>query len=198
MGHPKPFASLSSGLLARKGQAKPAMRPQGYSGFGSVNEAIDDLGWNDMGLSDAQPVAAVPAPTIVAAPMPPVLQQRDVLHHEFATAPAAPAAAALSPEPQVDERAEPRIVAVPPARTKRRRRTAAVEPRDKAAFTLRLDAGRHLRLRLASALARQSAQQLVTAALDEYLKTLPEVESMAIQLSGQALGNSTRHMSDED
>ena len=30
MGEPKAFASLSSGLLARKGAARPAMRPQGF------------------------------------------------------------------------------------------------------------------------------------------------------------------------
>ena len=34
MGEPKPLASLSSSLLARKGQAKPAMRPQGFASFG--------------------------------------------------------------------------------------------------------------------------------------------------------------------
>ena len=31
MNEARPFASLSSGLLARKGAAKPAMRPQGFS-----------------------------------------------------------------------------------------------------------------------------------------------------------------------
>ena len=30
MNDPRPFASLSSGLLARKGAARPAMRPQGF------------------------------------------------------------------------------------------------------------------------------------------------------------------------
>src|SRR5207253_10490473 len=39
------YASLSSGLLARKGAAKPAMRPQGYG----QSHGFDDLGWNDMG-----------------------------------------------------------------------------------------------------------------------------------------------------
>jgi len=43
---PKPFASLSSGLLARKGAARPAMRPQGFT---SPNSGLEDLGWNDMG-----------------------------------------------------------------------------------------------------------------------------------------------------
>ena len=48
MADPKPLASLSAGLLARKGAARPAMRRQvqmpvnGFSGH-------DDLGWNDMG-----------------------------------------------------------------------------------------------------------------------------------------------------
>ena len=46
MNEAKPFASLSSGLLARKGLAKPAMRPQG---FGHLSSNVDDLGWNDMG-----------------------------------------------------------------------------------------------------------------------------------------------------
>ena len=48
MADPKPFASLSSGLLARKGAARPAMRPQG---FGAQSGAgLEDLGWNDMGF----------------------------------------------------------------------------------------------------------------------------------------------------
>lgn len=48
MGEPKAFASLSSGLLARKGAARPAMKPQGFGQMGGGN--LDDLGWNDMGF----------------------------------------------------------------------------------------------------------------------------------------------------
>ena len=48
MGEPKAFASLSSGLLARKGAARPAMKPQGFGQIGGGN--LDDLGWNDMGF----------------------------------------------------------------------------------------------------------------------------------------------------
>jgi hypothetical protein len=51
--------------------------------------------------------------------------------------------------------------------------------RDKVAFTLRLDKDRHLKLRLASAVSNQSAQLLVTEALDEFLKTIPELEALA-------------------
>jgi hypothetical protein len=55
MGEPKAFASLSSGLLARKGAARPAMRPQG---FGQVGSGVEDLGWNDMGFEPPKPVVA--------------------------------------------------------------------------------------------------------------------------------------------
>src|SRR3954453_14860264 len=52
MGEPKAFASLSSGLLARKGAARPAMRPQG---FGQGGAGLEDLGWNDMGFEPPKP-----------------------------------------------------------------------------------------------------------------------------------------------
>src|SRR5512139_28974 len=56
MGEPKAFASLSSGLLARKGAARPAMRPQG---FGAQSGAgLEDLGWNDMGFEPPKPSIA--------------------------------------------------------------------------------------------------------------------------------------------
>ena len=51
----KPFASLSSGLLARKGAARPAMRPQG---FGQGAQGLEDLGWNDMGFEPPKPAEA--------------------------------------------------------------------------------------------------------------------------------------------
>jgi len=55
MAELKPFASLSSGLLARKGAAKPAMRPQG---FGQMGVSMEDLGWNDMGHAPQGPAPA--------------------------------------------------------------------------------------------------------------------------------------------
>ena len=53
---PKPFASLSSGLLARKGAARPAMKPQGFGQMGGGN--LEDLGWNDMGFEPPKPADA--------------------------------------------------------------------------------------------------------------------------------------------
>ena len=47
---------------------------------------------------------------------------------------------------------------------------------------LRLDAERHLKLRLASAVTGRSAQQIVCQALDDFLTTLPEIDRLADQL----------------
>jgi hypothetical protein len=51
--------------------------------------------------------------------------------------------------------------------------------KDKAAFTLRLDGERHLKLRLACAVRHQSAQNLVTDALDAFLDSMPEIGHLA-------------------
>ena len=53
-----------------------------------------------------------------------------------------------------------------------------VAARNKAAFTLRLDQDRHLKLRLACAVRNVSAQKLVTAALDEMLASMPELNEL--------------------
>ena len=56
---------------------------------------------------------------------------------------------------------------------------AVAGSKGKAAFTLRLDPERHLKLRLACAVDGRSAQTLVTQALDALLAEMPELESMA-------------------
>ena len=60
----------------------------------------------------------------------------------------------------------------------------------RAAFTLRLDAHRHFRLRLASTLRDCSAQALVTEALDQFLDNIPQLgdisQPRAPQLSAGA------------
>lgn len=53
----------------------------------------------------------------------------------------------------------------------------------RAAFTLRLDAERHLKLRLASTILDRSAQQLVTEALDALLESMPDIEALASQVA---------------
>jgi hypothetical protein len=185
MGQPKPQASLSSSLLARKGQARPAMRPQGFSGFGNLADAIDDLGWNDMGVSDTppaqvslRPVVAEEAPVTV----PPVLREREILKEGIE---AADPAASITPSAPAEPVA-PVALAKPPrsneALTRIGRQVRARQPKGKSAFTLRLDGDRHLRLRLATAVCDRSAQQLVTEALDAFLAALPDVEALARSL----------------
>ena len=228
MGEPKAFASLSSGLLARKGAARPAMRPQG---FGQVGGNVDDLGWNDMGFEAPKPALAPvrdenhdafgeelpdhPLRNPIAALTPiasPVHDQQAEIEERFAAQdeegedengeyvdetaePCDPedadaaaeaiaesqAAAVLTipvravePEPESDP--EP---ALAPAPVRPRRPRAAPGSKGKAAFTLRLDPSRHLKLRLACAVDGRSAQQIVTDALDQLLEAMPELDSMA-------------------
>jgi hypothetical protein len=73
------------------------------------------------------------------------------------------------------------VIAVTPVPAPRRspRPRSAAGSKGKAAFTLRLDPGRHLKLRLACAVDGRSAQQLVTDALDRLLDHMPELEAMA-------------------
>ncbi len=164
MGEPKPMASLSSSLLARKGHAKPAMRPQGFAGFGMMGGNVEDLGWNDMG-QEAQafePVAVEIEREVPPQPLPPVLRQREKLVEELV-------------EPVAVERRGPRRVAdATLAKVSRDAKAKA----GKSAFTLRLDPDRHLRLRLACAVQHCSAQALVTEALDRLLDSYPEVEAL--------------------
>jgi hypothetical protein len=202
MNEARTYASLSSGLLARKGTAKPAMRPQGYSGF-------EDLGWNDMGYAPAphNPVELpehVPSSIAALTPLPKsdepsvIAQQRAIaetfepgdfgpLEQEAAAVEAfAEPEPELEPEPEAERETEVPIEAPKPARVKaqvvtmpQRAPRVVVAAGRKSAFTLRLDADRHLRLRLACAVTGRSAQQIVCAALDSLLDTIPEVEALA-------------------
>jgi hypothetical protein len=67
-------------------------------------------------------------------------------------------------------------------RMARERRSALADGR-RAAFTLRVDADRHLQLRLACTLTGRSAQQLVTEALDQLLDSLPDVAELAANVA---------------
>lgn len=62
------------------------------------------------------------------------------------------------------------------------RRSALADGR-RAAFTLRVDAERHLKLRLACTVKGRSAQQLVTDALDQLLDGLPDIADLAAQVA---------------
>ena len=106
------------------------------------------------------PVLAAVEPEPVAAERPAVLVERDALAQA------------------VEAPAEVKSVSLATA-ARMRRETAHA---GKAAFTLRVDADRHLRLRLASAIADRSAQALVTQALDALIASMPMVNTLAAQL----------------
>jgi hypothetical protein len=217
----KPFASLSSGLLARKGAARPAMRPQG---FGQVGHSLEDLGWNDMGFEPPKPADAPrdadhdafgedvvehprAHPTGLTPVGSPVHNQQAEIADRLGTDDSdqeefdetaepygseieeisAPAPAIEPIEARAEEVSVPTLPApkpilvtasVPPPRRAPRAR-AAPGSKGKAAFTLRLDPDRHLKLRLACAVGGRSAQQLVTDALDQLLEHMPELDAMA-------------------
>src|SRR6186713_2551655 len=169
MNEPKPCASLGPTLLARKGGAKPAMRPQlasvgvGDSGgaqgaaFKQDFDALEDLGWNDMGEDDApadrsaEVIALTPSPsnpvaeaeTDAGSPKPLVRS----IHEELAELLEKGETELPVPKPKPQPKAQPKPQLVP--RAKSREPSASRDSR-RAAFTLRLDAKRHLKLRLAS------------------------------------------------
>jgi hypothetical protein len=199
MGEPKPIASLSGILLARKGLARPAMRrPSMLSSNGNAATSQDDLGWNDMGY-DVDPDPTTPmdydhgfhGANPLAAAVPEVKHQQDRLADAlFADLEPQAGSDSLVDEPESVADA-PALVAVTPEPVTRpiSRRGGTDAPRsrarakpgskEKAAFTLRLDSERHLKLRLACAVRHQSAQQLVTDALDALLTSMPEIGHLA-------------------
>ena len=205
----KVFASLSSGLLARKGAARPAMRPQG---FGQGGGALEDLGWDDMGFEPPRPATAPvrdethdafgeefeaqplrnPVGALTPVQSPVHSQQAEITGRLSApaedlteegeeldeTAELFEPESAPEPAPKVLRAVAPAPVAAP-AVHKARTPRAAPGSKGKAAFTLRLDPERHLRLRLACAVDGRSAQLLVTDALDAMLDSMPELNALA-------------------
>jgi hypothetical protein len=202
MNDPKPLASLGPSLLARKGAAKPAMRPQA-PGFAPAStkvaaQSLEDLGWNDMGEDDdaadhsAEVLQLTPAPhnpeaearTDRGSPKPVVRTMREELAARLAETGMdtndVPAIPLKKKDAPVESKAVTQPAPKPRAESPAPRRSAALSRR--AAFTLRLDAKRHLKLRLASTVRNRSAQQLVTEALDRFLNDLPEIDALAAQV----------------
>jgi hypothetical protein len=193
---PKPFASLSSGLLARKGAAKPAMKPQGFGQMGGGH--LEDLGWNDMGFEPPKPAEMPPRdadhdafgeeiddqPRVHPTGLTPVHSPVHSQHAELADR-----LGVEDSDEEFDETAEPYdeaepapvtiLPTAPPVPHRAPRPRSAPGSKAKAALTHRHDPERHLKLRLACAVNGRSAQQLVTDALDQLLVDMPELEGMA-------------------
>lgn len=84
-------------------------------------------------------------------------------------------------EPEVKRQQTRLVHSIADANQAALKRSEAAHAARRAAFTLRLDEERHLRLRLASTVAGESAQNLVTRALDEFLARHPHIEHLAAQ-----------------
>lgn len=183
------FASLGPTLLARKGGAKPAMRPQlaplpeTTAGVDALGEdQLEDLGWNDMGSDDGDADQSAEIVSIKAKGNPrpanedapesdsPIVvrQQKKLAQHVFSDA----------------AKGESEELGLPSAKKARKPRKSpkkakAAKSGRRAAFTLRLDSDRHLKLRLASTMQGVSAQALVTEALDAMLEQIDDLDALA-------------------
>ena len=128
MTESKPLASLSSSLLARKGDARPAIR----------RSHLPLLPLSGLSQADVQNAPGCNS------------------KEENSISPARPQQDRIECRYSAGQKAPPH--------------------KAKVAFTLRLDADRHLRLRLASAIGKRSAQQIVTEALDAFLDKHPRLD----------------------
>lgn len=235
MGEPKPLASLSGLLLARKGAARPAMRRPTTDGFHSNMAGNDDLGWNDMGydvdpdqdtpmdhehetgrnsLANAVPdvkpevriqqemiarrleaqaevgfesVQSIGVYTEMDDREPEQMPQSNAAVQPIApiAAPAAVRASAAVQHSVQTKSVEALLAAASHVQAPVKRAAkprAATGSNGKAAFTLRLDPERHLKLRLACAVSNRSAQNLVTDALDALLDNMPEIGQLAARV----------------
>ena len=170
------FASLNPTLLARKGGAKPAMRPQLHVLPDTLDEQsvdseqLEDLGWNDMG-AESEEMPAHKAEVLPLTPAKTVSEPQIV-------------PVAGNDEGSEAEVAEPKRGHAKAARTSGRR----------AAFTLRLDSDRHLKLRLAATMHGKSAQVLVTEALDQMLSQIDNLDALVDRM--KQTGKPTQNRSD--
>ncbi|MHA7819313.1 MAG: hypothetical protein ACX930_06680 [Erythrobacter sp.] len=210
------FASLGPTLLARKGGAKPAMRPQ-LAPMPEVvaAEQLEDLGWNDMGAespdddeaaqgdnivslkTSSNPAAANEDDVQTLSKSPLVArEQRDA--HEIRTdqvladAAMEPSEAAQRQNDAVEkiEHAKPAPVPVKRSKSAAAKARAARANARRAAFTLRLDTDRHLKLRLAATMQGTSAQALVTEALDAMLAEIDDLDALVERFNKPPKGQS--------
>lgn len=206
MGEPKPIASLSGVLLARKGAARPAMRRPTMQGLnGAAGMTQDDLGWNDMGYDvDPDPNTPMdydhdlgynPLAAAVPEPKPEVRIQQERIAAQLQDGAEEHADGEYQAEQAFEAAHEP--VATPPAPApvyvapvaRAAKPRAAAGSKEKAAFTLRLNSDRHLKLRLACAVSNRSAQMLVTEALDAWLESMPEIGQLAANVPSAKSSN---------
>jgi predicted DNA-binding protein len=170
----KPVGSLSSSMLARKGDARPGQRYMPEPGL-EIPERSRLIKFGSDMLSSLPPVQDIS------------VHQVDVFEpftdaHEFVGYDSLPDEAQIEAVvPDVHANAKPMIVPIVALEIPDAEPDSEIEQEwkppvkmvlkgtRKSAFTLRLDAERHLRLRLLSAHQHRSAQQIVIEAVDRFL-----------------------------
>ena len=205
------LARKGSAKPAMRSQLMQPYAPLGAPSPNESNH-LEDLGWNDMGEPHAHGQAEIlqltPAPINpeteaetkaedehAAAqlaenaqriafgledqeplPKPAVVIQQEEIATRLVEVLAEPE------DPAIIEEFEPVLQTKRPKSSKRKSRRSALDDGRRAAFTLRLDSERHLKLRLACTVRNRSAQQIVTEALDRLIEAMPEIEALAAQV----------------
>ncbi|MGB3469996.1 MAG: hypothetical protein WBA51_04155 [Erythrobacter sp.] len=232
------FASLGPTLLARKGGAKPAMRPQlaplpenSAEIAALADEQLEDLGWNDMGSEEADTendwdafansesdlAAPTPEQDLIVSKAPKKALPEAKQTHEIIDPLSGADIVSLADHMGADHKNKPSAAnedtldAGSPLVTRQQKQLAqdilagAAEPtqllrkkasepktagetagrapnksgsKRRAAFTLRLDTERHLKLRLAATMQGVSAQSIVTEALDAMLQEIEDLDAL--------------------
>ncbi|MCW2381411.1 hypothetical protein [Sphingobium sp. B2D3C] len=175
MTEPRSAASLTASLLARRGTARPAMRRPALPGLSTAPTLHDDLGWNDMGEGSTHHMTAPVTGTEAAVPI-----NANVSVAESNPAPVSPA------KQQMLALAEQISLRVTSPKVPSKRPASLAGVGRKAAFTLRLDSERHLRLRLLSAVSKRSAQQLLIEALDRMIAADAHVQALAEEIESSS------------
>jgi len=214
------FASLGPTLLARKGGAKPAMRPQlaplpANFGEEGIEAELEDLGWNDMGTDSPEPTVEtsdedeseaedlivdplagadivsitsrkpkIRASALAPANEDPVQLESPIVRRQQRRLAERILSDAVVGTQSADSNTQVGAPAAENQNTTKSRKVAKPSSKQgrRAAFTLRLDTERHLKLRLAATMQGVSAQALVTEALDAMLGEIDDLDALAARM----------------
>ena len=168
----KDAARLSADLLARKGEASPAMSPQLPTG----SKFLSGGRWVPLGFGSRKSEGETPPP-LTETPA----GARSEAEPMSGSGPAPQAAPVLTAAPA-------RPVHVPTVSSK------SASQRRRIALTLRLDRRRHLGLKIVSAHVRRSGQNLMLEALDSLLESYANVVREGEEMLANGVDNNpSRH-----
>lgn len=185
MNDPKPFAALTGTLLARKGAARPAMRPQVSLDWADTDSALRE-----------EPVRPARMALVPGARLPeteqPEIDRAWTDMGEPLPEPSVAEAGEENPEVLRQIRQLSGMINRKVAATRRANADVETLPGKKVAFTLRLDPRRHALLRACCTAERRSAQALLVEALDRLVDATPGLEDIVTQLAASGHAEPSR------